>query len=413
MITTICVYFFAYINFQKIQIERIGKISMQNDSLWEQEQELRRICMLMITHQCNLNCSYCYESYKSNLKMDFDTAINIIKRDAQKVKKSKKIQGLEIDLMGGEPMMNFPLIKELIEWAEKGNIEVPYIFAMTTNGTLFEDKEKEWFKKHKKSIICCCSYDGNIELQEINRGKNSKYIDIDFFVKTWPFQNLHMTVSKETLPNLSEGILFAQKKGYPVEVSLAEGINWSKEDSKIYKKELEKLAVFYLENSQYKPINLLMRYLDIVNPAKDRKVIKKFCGTGSFMTAYEPDGSAYGCHMFSPIVLGENAKQISDINFKCNSIANDEICTNCILKHYCPTCAGFNYRFRKDFGLRDKSKCTMHLQEAIISAKFQIKLIAQRKNKLTLEDAQHANQAIKTISIIENVKDTMHYPYSL
>ena len=55
----------------------------------------------------------------------------------------------------------------------------------------------------------------------------------------------------------------------------------------------------------------------------------------------------------------------------------------------------------------------MHLQEALISAKFQIKLIAQRKNKLTLEDAQHENQAIKTISIIENVKDTMHYPYSL
>lgn len=386
---------------------------MTKSSLWEKEQEIRKTCMLMITHKCNLNCSYCYENFKSDLQMNFEVAINSIKKEIAKVKRSKKINGLEIDLMGGEPMMNFLLIKKLVEWAEQGNISVPYIFSMTTNGTLFGKEEKEWFKKHKKSIVCCCSYDGNNIMQETNRGKDSKEIDLDFFVKTWPFQSLHMTISKETLPNLSNGVLNAQKKGYSIEVSLAEGIKWTKEDSEIYKRELEKLANFYLENTQYAPINLLLRYLNIVNPNKDKKPIKKFCGTGTYMTTYDPDGKAYGCHMFSPIVLGKNAKQIKDINFKCNSIANDSTCKECVLKHFCPTCAGFNYKYRKNSGTRDKNKCALHLQEAIISAKFQIKFIAKQKNKLTIEDAQHINQAIKAINILEKVKEKENYPYQI
>lgn len=386
---------------------------MTKSSLWEKEQEIRKTCMLMITHKCNLNCSYCYENFKSDLQMNFEVAINSIKKEITKVKRSKKINGLEIDLMGGEPMMNFPLIKNLVEWAEQGNISVPYIFSMTTNGTLFGKEEKEWFKKHKKSIVCCCSYDGNNIMQETNRGKDSKEIDLDFFVKTWPFQSLHMTISKETLPNLSNGVLNAQKKGYSIEVSLAEGIKWTKEDSAIYKRELEKLANFYLENTQYKPINLLLRYLNIVNPDKDKKSIKKFCGTGTYMTTYDLDGKAYGCHMFSPIVLDKNAKQIEEINFKCNSIANDSTCKKCVLKHFCPTCAGFNYKYRKNSGTRDKNKCALHLQEAIISAKFQIKFIAKQKNKLTIEDAQHINQAIKAINILEKVKEKENYPYQI
>ncbi len=386
---------------------------MAKKSLWEKEQEIRRTCMLMITHKCNLNCTYCYEDYKSDLQMDFKTAIRLIKKEAGRVKRSKNIKGLEIDLMGGEPMMNFPLIKRLVEWAEEGNIGVPYLFAMTTNGTLFGENEKKWFKKHKDSIVCCCSYDGNAEMQKMNRGTNSSSIDLNFFFKTWNFQSFHMTVSHETLPNLADGVIYAQKKGYKIEVSLAEGVNWTENDALIYKRELEKLADFYIENPQYEPISILLRWMNIVNPKKDKKKIKKYCGTGTYMTAYEPDGSAYGCHMFSPIVLGDKAKNIKDIKYKCDSIASDVVCEQCILKHFCPTCAGFNYRYRGNFGDRDKRKCALHLQEATLSAKFQIKLIAQRKNKLSLEDAQHAEQAIKALNIIEKVVHKDKYPYYL
>lgn len=386
---------------------------MTEDLLWEKEQEIRRTCMLMITHKCNLNCSYCYEDFKSDKQMDFDTAISAIKKEANKTRRSKLVKGLEIDLMGGEPMLNFTLIKRLVEWAEDGNIGVPYIFSMTTNGTLFGKEEKKWFKRHKSSIVCGCSFDGNSYMQEKNRGKESNKIDLDFFSKTWKNQPFHMTISKESLQGMAQAIISALQEGYLIEVSLAEGVAWDKKDAEIYKKELEELSEYYLKNPKVKPLNILLRYLTVVNPKKDRRKIQKFCGTGTYMATYDVDGKIYGCHMFSPIVLGDRALETKDVKFRCSETVDDETCNLCILKHFCPTCAGFNYRYRNALGIRDKRKCAMHLQEAIISANFQLKLIAQRKNKLNSEDAMYAKQALKTLEIIELVKDRNKYPYHI
>ena len=76
----------------------------------------RRTCMLIVTHACNLNCSYCYEPYKQNVYMDLDLAKEIISREARFVNESDDFDELEIDFMGGEPLMNFPLIKNVVEW---------------------------------------------------------------------------------------------------------------------------------------------------------------------------------------------------------------------------------------------------------------------------------------------------------
>ena len=110
-----------------------------------------------------------------------------------------------------------------------------------------------------------------------------------------------------------------------------------------------------------------------MDPKKDKKKIEKFCGAGTYMTTYDVDGKSYGCHMFSPIVLGCKAVEKNKIDYKCSSFALDAICMNCILKHFCPTCAGFNYKYRDSFSTKDKSKCALHFQEAIVSANFQIK----------------------------------------
>ena len=70
--------------------------------------------MLIITHACNLNCSYCYEPHKSNKRMDATLAKNIILSEIALVQSSEKFERLEIHFMGGEPFMNFPLVKDII-----------------------------------------------------------------------------------------------------------------------------------------------------------------------------------------------------------------------------------------------------------------------------------------------------------
>ena len=108
----------------------------------------RRTCMLMVTHACNLNCTYCYETHKRNAYMDTDLAKEIILREAQFVSDSDNFDEIEIDFMGGEPLMNFPLIKSVVEWLEGGVIPVPWLCFATTNGTLLTDEIKDWLREH-------------------------------------------------------------------------------------------------------------------------------------------------------------------------------------------------------------------------------------------------------------------------
>ena len=76
----------------------------------------RRISMLMVTHACNLNCTYCYEAHKKNAYMELELAKKIISKEAIFVEESSEFDELEIDFMGGEPFMNFPLIRAVVEW---------------------------------------------------------------------------------------------------------------------------------------------------------------------------------------------------------------------------------------------------------------------------------------------------------
>lgn len=68
--------------------------------------------ILTITNQCNLNCIYCYEKHKDVRNMSFSTAHNIIEEEFQK---NPNIP-IEFDFHGGEPLMNFHLIKQICEW---------------------------------------------------------------------------------------------------------------------------------------------------------------------------------------------------------------------------------------------------------------------------------------------------------
>ena len=102
----------------------------------------RRTCMLIVTHACNLNCTYCYETYKQNAYMELNLAKDIISREASFVSENDSFDELEIDFMGGEPLMNFSLIKDVVEWLEKGAITVPWVCFATTNGTLLTDEIK-------------------------------------------------------------------------------------------------------------------------------------------------------------------------------------------------------------------------------------------------------------------------------
>ena len=372
------------------------------NNIWEEEHSgKRRVCMLMITHACNLNCSYCYESHKQNAYMSVELAKYIISKEAKMVAGSDKFDEIQIDFMGGEPLMNFSLIKEIVEWLESGSIDVPWVCFASTNATLIDHKIKKWLKEHRQYMILGVSYDGTSKMQSKNRGTDRYDIDLDFFHALWPEQTFQMTISKETLPFLAEGVLHVQRKGYEINASLAQGVDWTAEDAKLYREQLCILKETYLKDSQLSPLNRLIRYVDVFNlPSTERRQIHG-CGSGLNMVTYDVDGKRYGCHMFTPIVLGkEKAIEANDIAWNKPDLMVDSFCESCVLRRFCPTCPGFNYKYRGHFASRDKRWCPLVLAEAMTACEFQIERIAMMDH-LSAEDAEHAQTAIKAYNVLK------------
>ena len=358
-----------------------------------------RMCMLIITHDCNLNCSYCYESHKSNKRMDSALAKTIILKEIELVKSSDKFQKLEVHFIGGEPFMNFPLIKTIVEWLEYLKPVVPVICSCSTNGTLVDDSNKEWLRKHKDSFHVILSYDGDAAMQQQNRHTHTQQVDIQYFIDTWPGYTCHMTISKETLPSLANGVLSLQRAGGSLDAAVAQGVDWSDDDAAIYREQLGILAREYLNDNRLSPINLLSGGLFGI--AREQQFQKKYCGTGTSMKTYDVDGNAYPCHMFSPIVCGETRA----LNYERSGIDDhcpitDPMCKGCNLLMWCPTCYGINYHYRGDLATRDHRLCSMIKAQAIASCEFQIAFYQKHYDAISDADMAQIKGAIHSYRVL-------------
>lgn len=364
-----------------------------------------RMCMLIITHACNLNCSYCYESHKSDKQMRPELAKEIIFSEIELVKASDTFQKLEIHFIGGEPFMNFPLMKTIVEWLESLKPSVPVICSCSTNGTLVNDSNKEWLRQHRSMLHVILSYDGDFDMQQKNRHTAEHQVDVQFFIDTWPDYSCHMTISKETLPKLSHGVLALQRAGGALDAALAQGVDWTQADALIYKAQLDCLSDAYLKDSTLTPINLLSTGLFGISDDQEHQ--RKYCGTGTSMKTYDVDGKGYPCHMFSPIVCGtEKALALERSGIVENCPINDISCKGCNLLMWCPTCYGINYHFRGDMASRDHRLCAMMRTQAIAACEFQLAYYRQNINKLTEADMEQLKGALHSYHTLLNEQES-------
>ncbi|WP_280745841.1 MULTISPECIES: radical SAM protein [unclassified Parabacteroides] len=344
-----------------------------------------KICTLFITYGCNLNCVYCFEKYKDPQKvMSLDLAKEIIMKEFSQVEASSVNDSLKIDLFGGEPLMNFKFIKDFSEWLWMQDIKIPYIIYATTNGTLLDKEKQEWFRKNKEEIVLVMSVDGDSAMQMKNRGCSTEKLPMEIAYELWPDQPFKMTISKYSIQDLANGLINMVKQGYLVESRLAQGENWEDGDAEVYRRELSKIARFYLDNPEYIPGSLFTRFYGDVLTSNTPL---KFCGAGTNMIAYDIEGKTYPCHMFSPIVLGKDARDdISQINFYNPDELIEESCLKCKMVRVCPSCIGYNYYQRGSVKKRDKSMCKLMLVEAQVISAFQIEYYMRKKNVITEEE---------------------------
>lgn len=351
---------------------------------------------LTITARCNLSCSYCYEHNKNSKAMSFGLAKNILDRELATC--SDKIY---IELFGGEPFLEFDLIKNIYSYLEEEWHDKNWIMFATTNGTLIHNDVQEWLKLNKR-FVCGLSLDGNKFMQDVNRSHSFDDIDIDFFIKTYPSQAVKMTISQETLPFLSEGVVFIHSKGFNINCNLAFGIDWAdQENATILERELKKLIEFYLENPNIQPCSMLNFPIEHLGLERNEKKIRKWCGTGTHMKAFYIDGGAYPCQFFMPISAGENnAKKIGEIEFSDNIDISDidDKCKCCEILEACPTCYGSNYISTGNIHKKDENLC--RLTKIIIRARSYFKALQWEKGLLRL-DSKKEQALLRSILLIQ------------
>ena len=210
---------------------------------------------MTLTQACNLSCTYCYEHHKSNRRMSVETAKSIVDYE---LKNFADFEGIEFDLFGGEPFLAFDLVREITDYICSKKGDIPCTVFATTNGTLVHGEVQDWLREHVGCFICGLSLDGTRDMHNVNRSNSYDDIDLDFFLEMYPEQDVKMTVSRETLPHLAEGVIELHQKGFAVSCNLAYEIDWSDpENLSVLTRELEALISFYLAHPEVEPCSML------------------------------------------------------------------------------------------------------------------------------------------------------------
>lgn len=312
-----------------------------------------------------------------------------------------KTKNIQISLIGGEPLLEFKLIKEIFSYTIVTYGNENFFFFASTNGTVLTKEMKEWFSIRKEKFILGLSLDGPAKIHNFNRDNSFCKIDIDYFIKTWPNQAVKMTLSENSLVNLAKNIIFLHKKGfrYIEGVNLFEGeYNWNKKSvfEKLIK-QLNLLVQYYEKNTEVIPNKMLNLKLERCELLKKSPV--RMCEIGRNNIFFDYDGKQYPCNFCTPMTMDSNELEfLNSLDFNNNEIFEDTFCkNNCYIYPICRTCYGSNLKRTGNLSERDKSVCKIKKIITLFAADLQARRLVNNPEKYTDEEKYYLIKAIKKI----------------
>lgn len=360
---------------------------------------------LCVTHKCNLSCLYCYQSNKNEKSMTMDVAKHCIDDIFSNIPNNTKL--IEISFIGGEPLLEMELLKEIYDYTKKNYSDERLVFFATTNGTTLTEADKQWFEQHKKDFVLGLSLDGTPQTHNKNRSNSYNKIDIPFFIKTWPKQGPKMTISKHTINNLANDIIHIHEQGfmYINGVNFAEGdFDWETEDTlKILAKQLHILLDYYTEHYELNLDQMFGKHIEFC--ACDGVDKHKTCGIGTRTLFYDIDGKKYPCSFITPMTFSkEDLDKICKMDFYDNTNFVDEKCSKeCYIFPICGTCSGANYLVNKSFNKRIKTRCEMNKLISLFIAELHTRRILTHR-----ELYKDENQLYFLIEAIKGIKENYY-----
>lgn len=317
---------------------------------------VKALC-LHIAHTCNLNCSYCFASqgkyHGERALMSYEVgkrALDFL------IENSGTRRNLEVDFFGGEPLMNFDVVKQLVAYARSIEKEKNknFRFTLTTNGVLVDDDVIEFSNREMSNVVL--SLDGRKEVHDryrVDYAGNGSWEKIvpkfQKFVNARGGKNYYMRGTfTHANPDFLEDIKtmldlgFSELSMEPVVAASDDPAALTEADKPVVMKQYEDLAKLMLErDKEGKPFTFYHYMIDLKGGPCIYKRISG-CGSGTEYMAVTPWGDLYPCHQFvgdekfklGDIWSGVNNKKIQDEFASCNVYAREE-CRDCWARLYC------------------------------------------------------------------------------
>lgn len=328
---------------------------------------VKALCLHM-AHDCNLACRYCFagegEYHGRRALMSFEVgkkALDFL------VENSGNRVNLEVDFFGGEPLMNWQVVKELVAYGR--SLEEPrgkkFRFTLTTNGVLLNDEILEFANREMDNIVL--SIDGRKEVHDKMRpfrgGQGSYDSVVPKFIKTAESrgQRKYYVRGTYTHDNLdfSEDVLHLADLGFqqisvePVVAEATDPYAITEADLPALKEEYDKLAMeMARRRREGRGFNFFHFMIDLEGGPCVAKRLSG-CGSGTEYLAVTPWGDLYPCHQFvgnEKFLMGNVEEGIGreDLReqFKCCNVYAKDKCRKCFAKFYCSGgCAANSYHF--------------------------------------------------------------------
>ena len=337
------------------------------DDFKDRQTVVKALC-LHIAHDCNLACKYCFaeegEYHGRRALMSFEVGKKAL--DFLVANSGNRIN-LEVDFFGGEPLMNWQVVKDLVAYGR--SLEEPYHkkfrFTLTTNGVLLNEEVLEFVNKEMANVVL--SVDGRKEIHDLmrpHRGGQGSYDEVvpkyqkvaesrnqmNYYVRgTFTRNNLDFAEDVKHLADLG----FEQISVEPVVAADTEDYALREEDVPAILEEYDKLALEYIKRKKEgKGFNFFHYMIDLKGGPCVAKRLSG-CGSGTEYLAVTPWGDFYPCHQFvgqedflmGNVDEGITRTDIRDTFKTCNVYAKEQ-CKDCFAKFYCSGgCAANAYNF--------------------------------------------------------------------
>ncbi len=328
---------------------------ISSDMLAKNDAVVKALC-LHVAHDCNMSCRYCFGGQGAfageRALMSLETgqrAIDFL------LENSGTRKNLEIDFFGGEPLMNFEIVKQLVDYGRsKQQIYDKIIrFTITTNGLLLDSKKIKYINEHMDNVIL--SIDGRPTVNDQMRKTVNGQGTYDLIMKNYQafieerkgLYYVRGTFTRENL-DFSEDVKHLVEKGFknvsmePVVLDRSIAFAIQEDDLNTILSEYDKLSEIYLDYAENDRAFDFFHFKIDLNQGPCILKRLKGCGAGTEYMAVSPEGDLYPCHQFvgnKQFLIGNLYEAHSDNRlydtFNSAHIYNKEACIKCWAKFYC------------------------------------------------------------------------------